>query len=64
MALTQYGAGLISELLRYFTELHHLFGIHLSPSAAFYQQTNGSTEWTTKTVAQVLRAYVNSKQTN
>ena len=48
----------------YFTELHHLFSVHLSPSTAFHQQTNGSAERSIKTIAQVLQAYVNSKQTN
>ena len=48
----------------YFTELHKAFGVHLSPSTAFHQQTNGSAERAIKTIAQVHRAYVNSKQTN
>ena len=48
----------------YFTELHQAFGVHLSPSTAFHQQTNGNTERAIKKIAQVLRAYVNSKQTN
>ena len=51
-------------VFNYFTELHQAFGVHLSPSTAFHQQTNGSAERVIKTIAQVLRAYVNSKQTN
>ena len=48
----------------YFTELHQAFGVHLSPSTVFHQRTNGSAERAIKKIAQVLRAYVNSKQTN
>ena len=48
----------------YFTDLDQAFGVHLSPSTAFHQQTNGSTERAIKTIDQVLGAYVNSKQTN
>ena len=48
----------------YFTELHQAFGVDLSPSTAFNKQTNSSAERASKTIAQVLQAYVNSKQTN
>ena len=48
----------------YFIELHQAFGVHFSPSTAFHHQINGSTERAIKTIAQVVRAYVNSKQTN
>ena len=38
----------------FFRELHEAFDIHLMPSSAFYQQTNGSTECTIKTITQTL----------
>ena len=41
----------------YFTELQEAFGVHLLPSTAFHQNTNGSAEHTIKSVAQNLRAY-------
>ena len=48
----------------YFIELHQAFGVHLSLLWAFKQLTNGSAEWLIKTIARVLRAYVNIKQTH
>ena len=48
----------------FFRELHEAFDVHLMPSTAFHQQTNGSAERTIKTITQTLRAYVNAKQTD
>ncbi len=46
------------------TALHEAFDVQLLPSTAFHQQTNGSAERTIKTVTQMLRSYVNNKQTD
>ena len=48
----------------FFRELHEAFDVHLMPSTAFQQQTNGSAEYTIKSITQTLRAYVNAKQTD
>ena len=34
----------------FFRELHEAFNVHLMPSTAFHQKTNGSTERTIKTI--------------
>ena len=48
----------------FFRELHKAFDVHLMPSTAFQQQTNGSVERTIKMITQTLRAYVNAKLTD
>ena len=48
----------------FFRELHEAFDVHLMPSTAFHQQTNSSAERTIKMITQILRAYVNAKQTD
>src|SRR5436853_2670962 len=45
-------------------EMHKSFGVLLMPSTAFHQETNGSAERAIKSITQVLRNYVNTKQTD
>jgi transposase InsO family protein len=46
----------------FFTEMQEAFGVHLLPSTAYHQNTNGSAERAIKAVTQILRAYTNRRQ--